>query len=161
MNELDQSAVGDMSPSVAMLQMVRGFWVSRAIYVAADLGLADLLKDEPKSSEELAQATATHAPSLYRLMRALASVGIFAQDEQGRFALTPVGATLQTDVPSSLRAWVLLQLGEEYYRASGDVMHTCEQATLLSIISSVWEFGSIDHSIPKQQRSSMKQWRIS
>jgi hypothetical protein len=55
-----------------MLLMVRSFWVSRAIYVAADLGLADLLKDEPKSSEELAQATATHAPSLYRLMRSLA-----------------------------------------------------------------------------------------
>jgi methylase of polypeptide subunit release factors len=124
MNELGQTATGDISPSVAMLQMVRGFWVSRAIYVAANLGLADLLKDEPKRSEDLAQATATHAPSLYRLMRALASVGIFAQDEQGRFALTPVGATLRTDVPGSLRAWVLLHLGEEYYRAGGDVMHT-------------------------------------
>ena len=106
MNELGQTATGDISPSVAMLQMVRGFWVSRAIYVAANLGLADLLKDEPKRSEDLAQATATHAPSLYRLMRALASVGIFAQDEQGRFALTPVGATLRTDVP-----WLAARLG--------------------------------------------------
>ncbi len=123
MNTLGQTA-SDVSPSVAMFQMVRGFWVSRAIYVAAQLGLADLLKNGPKSSEQLAQATAMHPPSIYRLMRVLASVGVFAQDEQGRFGLTPVGTTLQTDVPGSLRAWILLQLGEQRYRVGGAVLHT-------------------------------------
>lgn len=107
-----------------MLQMISGFRVSRAIYVAAKLGIADLLKDGPKSSEELARLTSTHPPSLYRVIRALASVGIFAEGEQGRFTLTAIGNTLQSDVPGSLRAWAILVLGEEDYQAWGDLMHT-------------------------------------
>ncbi len=102
MNEHDETAIADISPSVTMFQMVRAFFASRAIYIAAKLGLADLLKNEPKSSEELAQATGTDASALYRLMRTLASVGVFAEDNQHRFVLTPLGATLQTDVPGSL-----------------------------------------------------------
>ena len=124
MNEHDETAIADISPSVTMFQMVRAFFASRAIYIAAKLGLADLLKDEPKSSEELAQATGTDASALYRLMRTLASVGVFAEDNQQRFVLTPLGATLQTDVPGSLRAWAILVLGEEHYQAWGDLMHS-------------------------------------
>jgi DNA-binding IclR family transcriptional regulator len=97
--------------------MISGFRVSRAIYIAAKLGLADLLKDGPKHTEELAEATRTHAPSLYRVMRALATMGIFAEDEPRRFALTPIAATLQSDVPGSLRAWAIMALGEEDYQA--------------------------------------------
>ncbi len=124
MNEHDETATADISPSETMFQMVRSFFATRAIYIAAKLGLADLLKGEPKSSEELAQATGTDASALYRLMRALASVGVLAEDNQQRFVLTPLGATLQTDVPGSLRAWVLTQLGEEHYQAWGQLMHT-------------------------------------
>ena len=104
--------------------MISGFRVSRAIYVAAKLGIADLLKDGPKSSEELARLTSTHPPSLHRVMRALASVGIFAEDEQGCFTLTPIGNTLQSKIPGSLRAWAILVLGEEDYQAWGDLLHT-------------------------------------
>jgi hypothetical protein len=50
-------------------------------------------------------------------------VGVFAEDDQGRFALTPLATTLQTDVPGSLRAYAILVLGEEHYRAWGDLMH--------------------------------------
>ncbi len=117
-------AAADIPPSVAMLRMISGFRVSRAIYVAAKIGLADLVKDEPKSSVELARATGTHAPSLYRVMRALASVGIFAEDDQGRFASTPLAATLRTDAPGSLRTWAMLVLGEETYQAWGELMHS-------------------------------------
>ena len=124
MAERDQTASADVPPSVAMLRMILSFRVSRSIYVAAKLGIADLLKDGPKSSEELAPLTDTHAPSLYRVMRALASVGVFGQDEQGRFTLTPIGATLQSDDPGSLRAWAILVLGEEDYQAWDDLMYT-------------------------------------
>ena len=117
-------ATPDSSPSAAMLQIMTGFRVSRATHVAAKLGIADLLKDGPKSSEELAQLTDTHAPSLYRVMRALASAGVFGQDEQGRFTLTPVAATLRSDVPNSLRALAIMNLGEERYQAWGDLMHS-------------------------------------
>ena len=68
-----------------------GFQVSQAIHVAATLGLADHLADGPRTSDELAAATDSHAGSLYRLLRALASVGVFDEDESRRFSLTPMG----------------------------------------------------------------------
>ena len=104
----------NLPPQVAMLQMLGGFRIARSIYVAANLGIADLLADGPKSSEELAQATGTDAPSLYRILRAIASVGIFAEDESGRFTLTPPAEFLQTEGPDSLRATVNL-FGEEWH----------------------------------------------
>lgn len=72
-------------PYLAMQQMISGFWVSRAIYVAAKLAIADLVKDRPRTAAELAQATGTHAPSLYRVLRALASLRIFAKDDVTAF----------------------------------------------------------------------------
>jgi hypothetical protein len=122
MNEHNQTV--SVEPSVPILRMISGFRAARAIYIAAKLGIADLLKDEPKGSGELALATKTHASSLYRVMRALASAGIFAEDEKGRFMLTPIADTLRSDVPGSLRAWAILVLGEEHYEAWGDLMHS-------------------------------------
>jgi O-methyltransferase domain/Dimerisation domain len=124
MTTQDERATAELSPSAAMLQIITDFRVSRATYVAAKLGIPDLLKDGPKSGEELARLTDTHAPSLYRIMRALASAKIFGQDEQGRFTLTPVAATLRSDVPNSLRALAIANLGEERYRAWGGLMHS-------------------------------------
>jgi len=126
MNEHNQTTSADVTPSAAMLRMISGFRISRAVYVAAKLGIADLLKDGPKINEELARLTNTHPPSLYRIMRALASVGIFAEDGQGCFTLTAVGNTLRSDVPGSLRAWAILVLGDEHYQAWGDLMHSLE-----------------------------------
>jgi hypothetical protein len=74
------------------------------IAVIAQLGIADLLKDSPKDVEDLAQVTHTHAPSLYRLLRAVASLGIFAEDDRRRFRLTALAEPLQRDVPGSLHA---------------------------------------------------------
>jgi ubiquinone/menaquinone biosynthesis C-methylase UbiE len=111
-----------MPPQVALLQMASGYWVSQSIYVAAKLGIADLLKDSPKSCDELATATGTNAPSLYRVLRALASLGVFAETQPNHFTLTPIAACLQSDVPDSFRAFVIL-LGEEHYRVWGDLLH--------------------------------------
>ena len=68
-----------------MLQLISGFWISRCIYVAAKLGIADLLKDRAKSAEELASATGAHAASLFRVLRALAAVNILTQSNDNRF----------------------------------------------------------------------------
>jgi hypothetical protein len=121
---------GVLPPPIAMLDMIKGFWVSRALYVAAKLGIPDLLRDEPKSSDDLAQATGTHAPSLYRVLRALDSVGVFAEDDRGRFALTPLGATLRTDVPGSLRYFAIEELGENHYPAWERVLHSVETGAI-------------------------------
>ena len=142
-NRTVQSKLAAELPQFAMLQMITGFWVSRAIYVAAKLGLADLVKDSPKTAVELARLTGTHSPSLYRALRALASVGVFADDGQGRFAQTPLSETLRSDTPGSLRAIAIVELGQERFPAWGNLMHsvkTGETAFDNIYKQSAWEY---------------------
>jgi len=114
-----------MSPHEQMLRLISGYWISQAVYVAAKLGLADLVKDSPRSADELAAATKTHAPSLYRLLRALASVGVFAEDAQHRFGLTPMAECLRSDLPGSQRGLAVMN-GEEHYRAYGELLYSVQ-----------------------------------
>jgi hypothetical protein len=115
---------GELSLRDTMLRMTNAFQVSQAIHVAATLGIADLLEDESRSMDDLAEATGTHAPTLYRLLRALASVGVFAETPDGRFGLTPLAEYLRTDAPGSLRAWAM-QVGQPYFWASwGHLLHS-------------------------------------
>jgi hypothetical protein len=106
-----------------MLQIISGFWISRAVYVIAKLGIPDILTSGPKTSAELASATKTHAPSLYRVLRALASVGVLSA-EGDSFSLTPLAETLVTDAPGSLRWFAISELGQEHYPAWGNLMHS-------------------------------------
>jgi len=115
---------GDPSPPV-LFQMATGYWASQAIYVAAKLGIADLLKDEPQSCVALATATGADAPSLFRLMRALASVGVFSHIQRDCFALSRLAESLQTEVHGSLRATVIT-LGEIHYQACGNLLHSVQ-----------------------------------
>jgi len=114
----------ELPPQVAMLQIVQGFYLSRAVYVAAELRLADLVEERPKTAEELAETTQAHAPSLYRLLRALASVGIFSEDSERRFSLTPIAATLQSNKPGSLRELVMVEVAADHYPAWGELLHS-------------------------------------
>ena len=82
--------------------LVLGFQLSQAIHVAAVLNIADLLASGPMTSSELAIATGTHSETLYRLLRALASIGVLHEHEKRYFALTPVGTLLRADVPDTL-----------------------------------------------------------
>ncbi len=110
----------------SVLRIIQDFWLSRVVYIAAKLGIADLLSNGPKSVAELAENTGTHGPTLYRVMRALASAGWFAQDETGRFELTPPAAALQSDVPGSLRFLAMTELGEEHYPAWEDLLYSVQ-----------------------------------
>ena len=83
--------VNNSSPAVALRQLANGFMVSQAIYVAAKLGIADLLTNGSKTAADLAQITQTHAPSLYRLLRVLVSVGVCLEDEGGGIPPNPHG----------------------------------------------------------------------
>jgi len=111
-----------LSPTQAVLQVIAGYWTARCVYVAAKLGLADLVQDSPKSAAELAVLTGTHAPSLYRVLRALASTGWLSEDSDGRFGPTPLTAGIQTGAPGSLRGLATTELGEEHYPAWGNVL---------------------------------------
>ena len=100
-------------PGYALYEMAMGHFLPRALALAARLGLANLLKDGPRSADDLAAATQTHAPSLARVARLLASVGVFAELPDGTFALTPLGEPLRADAAGSVRALVLLFAGVE------------------------------------------------
>jgi hypothetical protein len=102
-------------------RLITGYFASQVIYVAARLGLADLLVEGPRSVDDLAQATATHPRSLFRLLRALASLGVFAEERDRRFALTPLAEPLRSDRPDSQRAAALM-MGSEFYQAWGGLL---------------------------------------
>jgi ubiquinone/menaquinone biosynthesis C-methylase UbiE len=104
-----------------LARLVSGYWYTQTIYVAAKLGIAELLKDGPKSAQELAQATGTNARALYRLLRALASISIFAEEE-GRFSLTPLAECL---LDPSTKAMATMR-GDFQYRAWGELLYSVQ-----------------------------------
>src|SRR5438477_8603837 len=112
-------------PPEQMDQMLTGYWISQALYVAAKLGLADLLKDGPRTADELASATKSQPRSVYRLLRGLASRGLFAEDDLHRFALTPLAECLRSDVPGSQRSLAIM-CGEEHYRSWGELLYSVQ-----------------------------------
>jgi O-methyltransferase domain/Dimerisation domain len=109
---------------VSLIQIATGFWTSRALYVVAKLGIADRLEEGAEAAEALASACGVHAGSLLRVMRALASLGIFSETAEGLFQQTPLSRGLRSDATGSLREFVVM-LGEpESWLAWGDVMHS-------------------------------------
>jgi O-methyltransferase/methyltransferase family protein len=125
-NWLSAHAMSDgHSQPPALFQMATGYWLSQAIYVAAKLGVADLLKDGPKSCNSLAAAMGVDQQALSRLMRALSSVGVFAHSQGEHFALALPGQSLQSNVPGSLRQAVIT-IGEIHYQAWGSLLHSVQ-----------------------------------
>ena len=104
--------------------------MSRAVYAAAKLGIPDLLREGPLDAQRLASRTGMHAGSLYRVLRALASAGVLSVDGEGRFALTPVGETLRSDVPGSLRSFAIEELGENHYPAWEKVLYSIQTGAI-------------------------------
>src|SRR5580700_1652128 len=107
-----------------LFQLATGYVVSSALWVAAELGIADLLKNGPRPVVELAAQTRTDEGALYRTLRLLAMVGIFAEIEPRHFVLTPVGELLRSDVPNSLRD-AMVWIGDPlHFQVAGDFLHS-------------------------------------
>jgi O-methyltransferase domain/Dimerisation domain len=113
------------SPVDAMSQMMTGYWVSQAIFVVAQLGIADRLASGPMTYDHLAEAAGAHAPSLRRLLRALMSVGVFEESSSGHVALTPMAAALRTGTPDSIRALAMVN-ANGLYQAWGDLLFSIQ-----------------------------------
>ena len=103
--------------------MATGFWLSQAICVAAKLGIADLRKEAPKSCVVLARWTRSDAPSLFRLLRTLASVGVFSHLGEDQFDLFRLAENLWSDVAGSLRSTVIT-IGEIHYQACEKLLYS-------------------------------------
>lgn len=103
-NNIGDPASVQAASSAVLRMMIQGLHVSRAVYVAATLGIADLLAHGRLTSDDLARRTGTHPRSLYRVLRLLAALGVLTESESQWFALSPLGERLQTGVPYSMRA---------------------------------------------------------
>jgi hypothetical protein len=114
----------DPDPATTIRRLVEGYQVSQAIHVATTLGIADLIADGSRTSDELAQATQSHPPTLYRLLRALASVDVLRELDGRRFELTPLGERLRSDVPDSIAAQAALAGRPPYWQAWAELLHS-------------------------------------
>jgi hypothetical protein len=109
-NQTEDTALRDR-----LSEMIMGMGITQMIYAVAKLGIADLLKDDAKNYLELAKSTQTHAPSLYRILRSLASIGIFAEVNDGHFQLTPLAEYLRSDIPNSMQG-LAIWMGSDNFR---------------------------------------------
>jgi hypothetical protein len=124
MSQPSEPQSGDVAQAQAVLQqMTNGYWATQIIYVAAKLGIADLLSSGPLGIQALAESTETHPPSLYRLMRALAGLGVVKENEDGDYETTLLGRCLVKGSPGALRARAILN-GEEWYAAWGGLLQS-------------------------------------
>ena len=123
MNLSDITLISD--EAITVRKMAGFFRISQSIYVVAKLGIADLLKDSPKHCDDLAKATNSHSNSLYRLLRALASIGIFAETQTKYFQLTPRAACLVSNSPSSMRSGIMM-LAEQQYACWENLLHSIQ-----------------------------------
>jgi hypothetical protein len=124
LNTQTVQSLNALPPQMVLMQMATAYWVSQSIYAAAKFGIADQLKSGPMHYEQLAIATGSDAQSLYRLLRALASVGIFAEGESGYFTSTPLGDFLRSDIPGSVRDASIMMGDPEHYNSWGNILHS-------------------------------------
>ncbi len=129
-------------PPETMLRMITGFWVSQIIGVAAKLGVAEHMTDGPKSAEDLARLTGAHAGALYRVLRAAASLGVFQLSADHRFSLTPLGETLRSDVPGSMREMAIMQTAKGHWLPWGrleDAVRTGQPQAVATLQGELFE----------------------
>ena len=111
-------------PEAQLMQLTSGCLVAPAIYVITKLGIPDILKDGPRSSDELAEATASDPDALYRVLRATASVGVLEESDGRVFSNSPLSDTLREDWPRSTKAITLWMLEPAHWRVYGDLMYS-------------------------------------
>jgi len=124
MTEQTKTAPEQIPPSAQLLSIATGAFHAAAIYVAAKLGIADLLVDGKKTAAELAAATNSHEHALYRTLRGIASIGVFAESEGRIFANTPMSESLRSDAPDSTRDLLIWMLEEPHWRVYGELLHS-------------------------------------
>ena len=124
MNAISPELKHELPPQAVLMQMSMGFIVSQALSVAAKFYIADHLKTGAKTAAELAGLTGTHAPSLFRLMRALTSAGVFSVDAENRFSNTAIGEFLRSDHPESMRGAAHMICDREHWQPHGNLFQS-------------------------------------
>jgi hypothetical protein len=117
-------SASELPPPIRISLLSQGTIIATSLALAAELGIADLLADGPRSSDELAQATSTHPRSLYRLLRLLCSVGVFNEIQTDSFVQTPLSECLRTGVPGSMRSWLRMIGLKVRYHAHAEALYS-------------------------------------
>jgi hypothetical protein len=158
--EASSGVTGHLPPPIALYQLATGQYISRSLFLVARLGIADLLSDGPRHCNDLAKSTETHPPSLRRVMRLLASVGVFCEEENGEFSLTPMGEYLRTRMsPGRSAPWRWCSL-ENVCRNTGKIWNFAFGPDNLRFGFTVSQTYSKTRSAPPRKKpTSMPRWR--
>jgi len=148
----DRPAAPEWQPA----RLIEGYLTTQLLYVAAKLGVPDLLADGPRSGHELAAAAGVHEASLVRVLRGLVLQGVLADEDDGRFALTELGTLVRSDVPRSPRATAIGRA--EMYDEPAAALLRALRAGLRSRSSSARRSSTISHGIRSTRRSSRARW---
>jgi hypothetical protein len=108
----------------SLMPLITGFMVSRLVYLAAELGIADHIAAGSVTASALAEKTATHAPSLHRMLRALCAYGVFEEPAPGTFSLNALGAQLRSGTPGTLRNFARFFGDQRIWRCLGEIEHS-------------------------------------
>ncbi|THD69211.1 methyltransferase [Robertkochia marina] len=112
------------TPHQQLVQMISGYAINQALYTAAKLDLAELIASHQNMSvEDLAAKAGAQPKALYRLLRALASVGVFRENEEGQFLMTPMAECLRYAHPQSVKA-MALGIGKVMYPAFQELLYS-------------------------------------
>src|SRR4051812_9640006 len=115
-----------MNPADQVLQVATGYMASSCLYAAMNLNLADELASGPKTAAELARASGAREDGVYRVLRLLASLGIFEEVAPKQFALTPAAGLLRKDAPGSLRGIAFFVADPVHLRVYANIMHSMQ-----------------------------------
>src|SRR5215471_14612053 len=133
----------ELPPPAQMLQMITSLWVSQSLGAVARLGIPDQVAEQPKSSQEIAKAVGANADAVHRLLRMLASIGVFRQVEGNRFGLTPLGETLRSNVPGSVRDFAIAETDQAHWQPWGrmfDAVKTGRPVAKAALGIEIWEW---------------------
>ncbi|HSQ01156.1 MAG TPA: methyltransferase [Candidatus Dormibacteraeota bacterium] len=152
-----------LPPSFQLSRMVASLWIPQVLHAVANLGVADAVGADGRASDAVARAIGADPAAVHRLLRAMGALELCTEAEDGRFALTPLGACLRADAPDSVRSWVMLMGGEMVWRCWGrlaECVRTGEPAPMLLegkdafewIAAHPTEFAIFDHSMQELTR---------
>ena len=119
-------AQNELPPQAVLMQMGMGAMVTQAIYVATKLGVPDILADGGKHIDEIAKAAGAHSPSLYRILRSLAALGVFTELGPRTFANTPVSEVLRSGIPGSMHDSMIFMGEPWHYNVWANMLHSAK-----------------------------------
>lgn len=132
-----------LPPPAVIMHFVTGIWAAQAISVVARLGIPDQLAHGPRTAAELASTVGANPDALHRLLRAATSVGVLEQEADGRFVLTPVGECLRSNVPGSMRSFIIAETAPGHWLPWGHLeesVRTGKPAAEKALGMNVWDY---------------------